>query len=291
MKGSHNTGFTLIELLVVIAIISLLIALLLPVLAHAKHEAKIVLCATQLRQMAIGATTYAHDETTMYPKRGAMRNSAYGLKDRNRHDIIPSLRPYYKVSLDNMTRCPFLEKTMRSGDSNSSYSMLFNTKAAPVVEGPIGSYQVSHMPRIVQYDINGNMIADATSWSALRTWYWSRFDPDQMMRKLDDTWTSSRSGNQYTLLGSDFMLGRGHPLRTRTTNHPSPSEAWKRSSDGWRGYAMWDPATSGNYVATDGHVRRFNYPGKRYYHDPAPDYVEQVSHVGYVPDHFFAGHE
>ena len=46
---SSKRGFTLIELLVVIAIISILAAVLFPVLARATEQARIASCASNLR--------------------------------------------------------------------------------------------------------------------------------------------------------------------------------------------------------------------------------------------------
>jgi prepilin-type N-terminal cleavage/methylation domain-containing protein/prepilin-type processing-associated H-X9-DG protein len=54
-------GFTLIELLVVIAIIALLSAILFPVFARARENARRASCMSNLKQIALGLTMYQQD--------------------------------------------------------------------------------------------------------------------------------------------------------------------------------------------------------------------------------------
>lgn len=60
-------AFTLVELLVVIAIISVLAALLLPVLAKGKQSAQSIACVANLHQIGIALNTYVQDNRDRLP--------------------------------------------------------------------------------------------------------------------------------------------------------------------------------------------------------------------------------
>ena len=64
---NFKRAFTLIELLVVIAIISLLAALLLPALSHAKNQAGKVIDLNNLRQVMVSLHLYATDNADVLP--------------------------------------------------------------------------------------------------------------------------------------------------------------------------------------------------------------------------------
>ena len=60
-------AFTLVELLVVIGIIGLLIAFLMPALGKAREQSIRIKCASNLRQIGIGAMAYAADNKGALP--------------------------------------------------------------------------------------------------------------------------------------------------------------------------------------------------------------------------------
>lgn len=60
-------GFTLIELLVVIAIIALLAAILFPVFARARENARRASCQSNLKQIALGVKQYSQDYDEKFP--------------------------------------------------------------------------------------------------------------------------------------------------------------------------------------------------------------------------------
>ena len=60
-------AFTLIELMIVVSIIAVLISILLPSLAAAREQAKIVKCSSQLRALGTAANYYASDQGGWVP--------------------------------------------------------------------------------------------------------------------------------------------------------------------------------------------------------------------------------
>ena len=74
--SSRRKGFTLIELLVVIAIIAILAAILFPVFARARENARRASCQSNLKQIGLGMLQYVQDYDEIYS--GSFKNSPNG---------------------------------------------------------------------------------------------------------------------------------------------------------------------------------------------------------------------
>ena len=67
MKRERSKGFTLIELLMVISLLAILAAILFPVFAGVRANARRTACTSNLRQLGIAVALYAQDADEHYP--------------------------------------------------------------------------------------------------------------------------------------------------------------------------------------------------------------------------------
>jgi prepilin-type N-terminal cleavage/methylation domain-containing protein len=89
--NSRRRGFTLIELLVVIAIIAILAAILFPVFARAREQARKTTCLSNLKQMGTSMLMYVQDYDETYPwlmQDGRNNNNTTGLSQNM--IVVPS---------------------------------------------------------------------------------------------------------------------------------------------------------------------------------------------------------
>jgi len=95
-------AFTLIELLVVIAIIAILAAILFPVFARARAQARKTVCLSNMKQVALGSMMYTQDFDETFP---VERNpNTYNPPAPNGYTWHYSVYPYTKNK--QMWHCP-----------------------------------------------------------------------------------------------------------------------------------------------------------------------------------------
>lgn len=105
MLRSTLRAFTLIELLVVIAIIAILAAILFPVFAQAREQARRTTCLSNTRQIAAAFTMYVQD----YDETTPITTASYAALPFTVVDIWQQLQPYVK-SVD-LFFCPDYTRT------------------------------------------------------------------------------------------------------------------------------------------------------------------------------------
>lgn len=121
----RTKGFTLIELLVVIAIISILAAILFPVFARARENARRASCGSNLKQIGLGLLQYIqdYDEKTPIQDRSGGAWNVVGYAFNNAPmNWITGIYPYTKSW--QLFRCPSVTDYAAgppSGNNNNSY--------------------------------------------------------------------------------------------------------------------------------------------------------------------------
>src|SRR5687767_53025 len=121
-QGARNvpfrkSGFTLIELLVVIAIIAILAAILFPVFARARENARRASCQSNMKNIALGFKQYIQDYDELYPR--ALAGVAVNPKVGNMN-WADQLDPYIKSS--QIWQCPSDATAVGATGSGLGYS-------------------------------------------------------------------------------------------------------------------------------------------------------------------------
>ena len=123
-----RSGFTLIELLVVIAIIAILAAILFPVFARARENARRASCQSNLKQIGLGVLQYIQDYDEKMPHTvfdGASPNNKFVTDYTVWADVI---QPYVKST--QLFVCPSnssINSPTPSAQSNATVHMAYGS--------------------------------------------------------------------------------------------------------------------------------------------------------------------
>jgi len=248
IRVNGRKGFTLVELLAVVAIITLLLTMITPAIEQARTQAKIAVCAAQLRTVASAGMLYAKDNQRFYPQRhdnymwDALHIRAVypGLE----FDLRPQFQPYMplKAFLDPLLGGFELDDSNVSPDSNllSSFNVYTDLRRGP--DDDLNNQSFDKMERL------GDRFesTDSKSPGGPVTYRFSVFAADRdMYNRLSATWTASSHPDK----ASPPRLRVRH-YRDITLSKLTYSE-WVISGHPVRPVDL-------NYAYTDGSVRRFN---------------------------------
>jgi len=144
------TGFTLIELLVVIAIIAILAAILFPVFAQARENARKTQCLSNMRQIGMGAMMYSQDYDDMVMPVATFSGltvyywwASYNGMTNERNEQGGLLYPYMRNSAINA--CPSFRNDTRPTIGHTGYGYNYRYLSPYVQTGPY-TYDIRPVP-------------------------------------------------------------------------------------------------------------------------------------------------
>jgi prepilin-type N-terminal cleavage/methylation domain-containing protein len=208
-------GFALVELLVVIAILAILAAILLPVFARARENARRASCGSNARQIALGILMYAEDYDETLPP------VAYGEEDGDEEDVVlwcEMVRPYLKNA--GILRCPSDPQSQMS--SYGLNELLFADLADdPDVQAPIRTLAMLRAPAETV------MLGDVGAGDDFRTPRpdtYKMVAPSWPLNDDDDARPAPRHLERVSLC---FMDGHQRPLSlTQFYRNQHPPDRW-----------------------------------------------------------------
>jgi prepilin-type N-terminal cleavage/methylation domain-containing protein/prepilin-type processing-associated H-X9-DG protein len=165
-----RSGFTLIELLVVIAIIAILAAILFPVFARARENARRSSCQSNLKQIGLGVMQYTQDYDEKLPRSFAnAQSSSCPAADRrpNNDTLWFQLEPYLKST--QVLVCPSFTGATPTRSYGYNYIHLGDGCAAGSVRS------LASIAEVAQTIMMTDQVGANTDW-AYSARYWLRND-------------------------------------------------------------------------------------------------------------------
>jgi prepilin-type N-terminal cleavage/methylation domain-containing protein/prepilin-type processing-associated H-X9-DG protein len=230
-------GFTLIELLVVIAIIAILAAILFPVFARARENARRASCQSNLKQIGLGIMQYTQDYDERFPIgrynwTAGGNDLPWGTYPKNRVGWNHMIFPYVKSV--QLFQCPSAPRATNAGDCwENGFCPTGQTQYAmnAMMTGGSGQGRSVSMAQL-SFPALSIMAKDGTPYGTAGA---DSYDSPNMGWNVDYTWDNNQDWS--TEMGQVDSQGN--------------KAALTRHLDG------------GNYLFSDGHVKWFSAAGMR----------------------------
>lgn len=220
----RRSAFTLIELLVVIAIIGLLAAILFPVFARARENARRAACQSNLKQLGLGMIQYFQDYDE-YPPCGNVNPINYRVGE----GWAGQLLPYIKST--QVFQCPSAHGQPTPTGGKSYYSYAYNPGLVRDQNG--GSYDNLSTLRPITVFV-----------AASKTVLLSEIEANSYILNESESASAVSNGAGFTSSGAAYPTGV----------NAHPGSGWSGSLDPQPNERHFDGA---NYLAVDGHVKWF----------------------------------
>jgi prepilin-type N-terminal cleavage/methylation domain-containing protein/prepilin-type processing-associated H-X9-DG protein len=229
MKTSGKKAFTLIELLVVIAIIALLAAILFPVFARARENARRASCQSNEKQLLLSFVQYTQDYDERFPPYKVSGNPASLW-------WTEAMQPYIKNY--QILRCPSAPTPRGNAASDGNYNQ---TVYGLVANGLSEASTTRHAPYVLHGAHMSEFAKPSITWTLVET----RYDLGT------DTSTTCVSGSRYA------GCGYGVADATLYGSTGTPAGPWyNQASTGFNFDRHFEGSNVG-YI--DGHVKWIKY--------------------------------
>jgi len=201
-----SKGFTLIELLVVIAIIAILAAILFPVFARARENARRASCMSNLKQIGLGMMMYSQDYDENLPP-------AYNYYNGVGNDPLvwwqDEIQPYvksYQIVICPSDSDPQRIYSHRTGVASLGYATEFHT-SYQVNEAIVHQFTSSHvLTPLASFIVPSTTIIAADAKGELYGAKWAD-DPSAPGYDTDPTYHNLAKRH---LDGANFVFADGH---------------------------------------------------------------------------------